>query len=97
MFQNKEISMWMLYIKKGYSTSMHCHPNKKTSLLLLSGEAICTTLNNKFELVQQDALIFDKGVFHQTESLSENGIFVLETETPSDKIDLFRLKDNNYK
>ena len=94
MFQNKEISIWMLYIKRGFSTSNHCHPNKKTSLLLLSGEAQCSTLNEKFNLKEKDGLIFDKGVFHKTEAMSENGIFVLETETPSDKTDLFRLEDN---
>ena len=38
MFDSDEISIWMLYIKKGYSTSMHCHPNKKTSLMIVLGE-----------------------------------------------------------
>ena len=94
MFQNREVSIWLLYIKKGHSTSMHCHPNKRTSLLLISGNANCSTLNEKFELREKDSLIFNKGVFHKTEALSENGIFVLETETPSDKTDLFRLKDD---
>lgn len=93
MFQTPDVSIWMLYIKKGYSTSTHCHPNKKTSLLLISGEAVCSTLNDKFNLKDKEGLIFDKGVFHSTEALSENGIFVMEVETPSDKTDLFRLKD----
>lgn len=93
MFQNKDISIWMLYIKKGFSTSVHCHPNKKTSLLLVLGNAICSTLNEKFNLKEHDGLIFDKGVFHTTEAVSENGIFVMEVETPVDKTDLFRLTD----
>lgn len=94
MFQTPEVSMWILYIKKGYSTSTHCHPNKKTSLLLILGEALCSTLNEKFYLKEKEGVIYDKGVFHTTEALSENGIFVMEIESPSDKADLFRLKDN---
>lgn len=93
LFQNHDIAIWMLYIKKGYLTSMHCHPKKRTSLSLLLGEAICSTLNEKFNLEEKDGLILDKGVFHSTEAVSENGIFVLEIESPADKTDLFRLKD----
>ena len=93
MFQTPEVAIWMLYIKKGYSTSVHCHPNKKTSLLVISGEAICSTLKDKFSVKEKEALIFDKGVFHTTEAVSKNGIFVMEIETPSDKTDLFRLTD----
>jgi len=93
MFQNSEVSIWVLYIKKGYSTSTHCHPNKKTSLLVLSGEGVCSTLKQNFNLKEKDGLIFEKGVFHTTEAISENGLFVMETETPVDKTDLFRLKD----
>jgi len=97
MFQGKDISIWMLYIKPGFTTSNHCHPNKKTSLLVLSGEAICSTLNEKFSLKEKDGLVFDNGVFHMTESVSEKGIFLLETETPSDKYDLYRLEDRYHR
>ncbi len=93
MFQTPNVSIWMLYIKKGFSTSIHCHPNKKTSLMLIMGEAVCSTLNEKISLKEKDGLIFEKGVFHTTEAMSENGIFVMEIETPSDKTDLFRLSD----
>ena len=93
MFGNEEVSIWMLHIKKGHSTSIHCHPNKKTSLMIILGEAICSTLNEKFLLKEKDGLIFDKGVFHTTEAVSENGAFIIEIETPSNKMDLVRLKD----
>lgn len=65
MFQNKDVSIWMLYIKKGFSTSMHCHPNKKTSLILILGNAICTTLNEKIPLNEKEGLILKKGYFTQ--------------------------------
>ncbi len=93
MFQSPDISIWMLYIKKGFSTSMHCHPRKKTSLLLILGEAVCSTLNEKIEVKEKEGLILEKGVFHTTEAISENGAFVMEIETPVDKTDLVRLKD----
>jgi len=67
MFQNPNISIWMLYIKKGYSTSMHCHPKKKTSLLLILGQAVCSTLKENFPLKEKEGLILEKGVFHTTE------------------------------
>ncbi len=94
MFQNKDIAIWLLYIKRGFSTSTHCHLNKKTSLLVLSGEAIGSTLNEKFNLKEKEGLIYDNKVFHKTEAISENGVFLIEVETPNDKTDLFRLKDN---
>ena len=44
-YSSKEISIWILKILKNQKTSMHCHPNKKTSLILLEGEANLYTLN----------------------------------------------------
>lgn len=93
MFYNPDISIWMLYIKKGHSTSKHCHPKKRTSLLLISGEAKCSTLDQEFIIRSKEGCIYEKGVFHKTEAISEEGIFVMEIETPSDKADLFRLND----
>lgn len=97
MFQTPKVSIWMLYLKKGHLTSMHCHPNKKTSLSIILGEAKCNTLNEEFILKEKEGVIYDKGVFHMTEALSENGMFMMETETPTDKTDLFRLKDRYHR
>lgn len=93
MYQNDLVAVWILSIKKGFQTSMHCHPSKKTSLVVLSGKAMCSTLHKKVECSPGDGLLIDKGVFHQTESLSEGGIFVMEIEMPVNKRDLIRLKD----
>lgn len=93
MFENDYVGIWILYLKQGFSTSMHCHLLKKTSLVLLSGEAISSTLDTRFKLKSLDGLIIDTGVFHSTEALSPGGIFLMEIETPSDKYDLVRLRD----
>lgn len=93
MFENECVAVWFLYIKKGHSTSMHCHPRKKTSLILLSGSAMSNTFNKRRYLKGGDALIMEKGVFHSTKGLSDDGICLLEIETPPNKIDLMRLED----
>jgi len=37
-YQSKKIAVWILCLKKGQQTSMHAHPKKKTSLIVLDGE-----------------------------------------------------------
>lgn len=93
VFENKVVAVWLLYIKKGYSTSMHCHSLKKTSLILLSGNAMSNTFLQRRYLRGGDAIIIEKGVFHSTKTLSDDGVFLLEIETPPNKVDLIRLED----
>lgn len=93
VFSNPYIEIWHLFIKKLASTSVHCHPNKKTGLILLEGEAIFSTLNESLKLNPLDAIAMDAGVFHSTQAISEGGIHLLETETPPDKYNLVRLQD----
>lgn len=94
LYQNKDVSIWILHIKHNCLTSMHCHLNKKTALIVLSGEAVFTTLEEGLNLKPGDALILDKKVFHSTQSLSPEGLIMMEVETPSEKTDLLRLSDD---
>ncbi|TRZ83787.1 hypothetical protein D4R86_00185 [bacterium] len=91
-YNGSEVSIWILKIRKGAATSMHCHPNKKTTLIALSGEAMLSTLNNSFHLNEGDGLLLDKKVFHSTKAVLDY-IIVMETEIPSNKTDLVRLYD----
>src|SRR3989344_1064747 len=93
MYSNDDVAIWILHIKKDCLTSMHCHLNKKTILIVLSGEAICATLNQGFNLRKGDGLIIDKKVFHSTQAISEGGIIIMEIENPVKKTDLLRLID----
>jgi acetolactate synthase-1/2/3 large subunit len=86
--------VWILYLKEGYQTSMHCHPNKKTSLVVLSGEAMCSTLEDTVVRRAGQGLVLGKGVFHRTRSISEGGVFVAEIEAPVNKRDLVRARDD---
>lgn len=93
LFANEHIAVWILYLKPGAQTSMHCHPSKKTSLVVLQGQAICSTVSEEFDRSPGDGLLIDKGCFHQTKAVSEAGAFVMEIETPLNKRDLVRLRD----
>ncbi len=93
IFKNGEVDVWLLHINYRYKTSMHCHPHKKTSLLMLSGESRFFTLSETSKLGVGDGFLIGKGVFHATEASSPPGIFVLEAETPVNKKNLMRLDD----
>jgi len=93
IFQNSNVAGWVLYVKNGAQTSMHCHPNKKTSLVVLQGEVVCSTPKLELNLGAGDGLLIEKGVFHQTRGTSAKGAFVLEIESPINKRDLVRFKD----
>ncbi len=93
MHSTPEIELWNLFIRHQRSTSMHCHPNKKTALLVIKGRTIFSTLNESWELQPYDSVIIDSGVFHSSESISKDGARVLEFETPPMKHDLVRLQD----
>jgi len=93
IFSNEAIAVWILYLKTGAQTSMHCHPGKKTSLVVLEGRVSCSTLIERLDRSAGEGLLIDKGVFHQTTTISETGAFVMEIETPVNKRDLVRLKD----
>lgn len=93
MYSTPEVELWNLFIRHQRSTSMHCHPNKKTSLVVIKGRTIFSTLNESWELQPYDSVIIDSGVFHSTESISKDGARVLEFETPPMKHDLIRLQD----
>ncbi len=93
IFENNETSVWLLFLEKGNSTSMHCHSQKKTSLIILSGKAMSNTFLSRNYLKGGDAIIIEKGVFHFTKALSDNGLFLLEIENPPNKTDLVRLED----
>lgn len=93
MYDNPHVAVWALYLKYGHKTSMHCHPNKKTSLLVVSGEVVCTTLEGWLTRKIGEGVVIDEGVFHTTHADSSDGAFIIEVESPPNKKDLVRLKD----
>lgn len=93
MYQNEHVGVWFLSIRQGERTSLHCHPNKKTGLILLNGEAQISFLNDSKNLKALSKLNIAKGIFHSTAGVSPSGISVIEVETPREKENLVRLDD----
>lgn len=93
LYNNLFTQVWSLYIKQDALTSMHTHPNKKTALILVNGDATFSTFNTSIQLKPLDAVIIDPAVYHQTRATSSNGAVVIEVENPGLKYDLIRLKD----
>ena len=93
LFENEFCAIWILDINYMENTSMHCHPKKETSLVCLDGEVSCNTLNDSFKLDSLDGIFFNKKIFHQTQSTTKEGSFILEIETPVNKFDLVRIND----
>mgnify|MGYP001818725156 CR=1 FL=1 len=93
LFENCDVAVWILHIEAGQQTSMHCHPKKNTSLIVLGGEAICKTLDNDFSLTTGQGIYIGKNVFHQSINSATEQLVMMEIESPVDKFDLVRLED----
>jgi mannose-6-phosphate isomerase-like protein (cupin superfamily) len=93
IYQNSVLAIWYLHIKEEAATSLHCHPTKKTGLILLSGEAVVSFMNETMPLKSISKLMIRPGLFHSTKAVSLGGISVLELETPPDKANLVRFED----
>jgi mannose-6-phosphate isomerase-like protein (cupin superfamily) len=94
VFENSQVALWALFIRKNHQTSMHCHPNKTTALIVLDGECEVNFLSNTNRFKALDKIMIRKGLFHSTKSISENGSIIFEIENPNNKQDLVRLDDN---
>lgn len=92
-FENENVGIWFLHINQNEKTSLHCHPNKKTGLILLDGNAEISFLNNKNIMKPLSKTMIWQGVFHSTKSICKNGTQLLEVESPKDKQDLVRIVD----
>lgn len=93
MYGDDAIGIWCLHIDSGERTSLHCHPLKKTGLIVLSGEVEISFLNGSTRLAAPDRIMLRAGLFHSTRALSSEGAVIIEVETPRHKTNLVRLED----
>ena len=56
VFENEYVAIWMLHIVRKRKTSMHCHPKKRTSLILLTGNATCYHLAGSEKLKSMEGI-----------------------------------------
>lgn len=92
-YKNKNLAIWFLHIEKSKSTSLHCHPKKHTSLIVLNGEVNITFMRSSIYVKALDKIGIFRSRFHSTCAITDN-TYILEVETPEDKHDLVRLKDS---
>lgn len=89
------VTLLNIYYKK--QTSLHCHPKKKTGFIILKGNArvqygIYKENTKKYKPLSR--LVMRPGLFHSLKSITKNGLIALELESPVDKNDLIRFRDN---
>lgn len=98
VYRNKNnLCVTMLHIEYNKSTSLHCHPNKKSGFVLLKGKAeFQLGLWKKRSEIRSSPSkrMIARGLFHKIKSVSKKGVMALEFETPVDKNDLIRFKDS---
>ena len=91
IFENDKIGIWMLSLKNGNRTSLHCHPDKKTGLILLEGNIDVHFLNNFVSFRKFSKIVIREGVFHS--SIANEDSIIIEVETPKIKENLVRMED----
>tara|TARA_B100000989_G_scaffold298957_1_gene291394 strand:+ start:21276 stop:21950 length:675 start_codon:yes stop_codon:yes gene_type:complete len=95
IFKNSVSSTKLLRINKNKGTSLHCHPIKKTGFILIKGSVeVDLGFYNKKKLKSLSRLMIRPGLFHSTKNFEDETAIILEVETPIDKDDLVRFKDD---
>jgi mannose-6-phosphate isomerase-like protein (cupin superfamily) len=92
----KKLCITLLKINPNCSTSLHCHPNKKTGFILLSGTALIQLglfKSSRKKYNSPSRLMIRSGLFHSIKCISKRKLLALEFETPVDKNDLVRFQD----
>ena len=93
-YQNDVCCVGLLKIDHNQETSLHCHPNKKTGLIVLEGEVqIELGFYDTKILKAPSKIMIRPGLFHSTKCISKESCIILEVENPVDKNDLVRFKD----
>ena len=95
IYSNSISSTKLLRLDHNKSTSLHCHPIKKTGLVLIKGEVeVDLGFYNTKKLFPISKLMIRPGLFHCTKNLNKQTATILEIETPINKDDMVRFKDN---
>ncbi len=71
LFANEHCAVWHLTIRAGQRTSLHCHPNKKTGLVVLKGVAQVSMgiSGGSQHLTPGEKLMIRAGCWHGTKNI----------------------------
>jgi mannose-6-phosphate isomerase-like protein (cupin superfamily) len=94
VWRSTDVAITYLHMVEGKSTSLHCHPNKRTGYVVVKGEVEVEFLAGKKHYKAGSRVNFRPCLFHRTKALSCETI-LLELESPPDKMDLIRLEDSS--
>ena len=99
IYESNMIGIWYLNINKNNGTSLHCHFNKDTFIIVLYGCAKVTLIDNSvLYLNSMESMYIPKYKFHGIASFSDTTV-IIEIEifsnnvSFSDKNDLLRISD----
>lgn len=108
VFQNKSIGIWFLNITGGNRTSLHCHYNKDTKIVVLSGSMRLELVNDEVMTIHEmESVYIPREKFHSIGSFSPN-TYILEIEVYNDRVDfsdkndllritdIYKRRDNKY-
>ena len=93
---SNRLAITYVHINNKKSTSLHCHPKKKTGFIILKGTALVQIgiyKKNKKRFKSLSRLVFRPGLFHSLKAISKKGMSALEFEVPYKKDDLIRFED----
>lgn len=91
-YQDAKCAVWVLQLNAGARTSLHCHPKKRTELIVLQGEASVTRETKTRDVLPLQSIGIPAGFYHRT--ASERGAVVMEIEWPPLKEDIVRKEDD---
>jgi rfaE bifunctional protein nucleotidyltransferase chain/domain len=98
IYQSKKVGIWFLNIKKYQSTSLHCHFNKDTILIVLKGTLKVKLIDDELSLDEMTSAFIPHYKFHGFSCFTDE-VYVMEIEIYnkdidfSDKNDLLRIND----
>jgi mannose-6-phosphate isomerase-like protein (cupin superfamily) len=95
VYEDYLTDIWLLHIRSKHRTSLHCHPHKHTALLCLEGKGTLSTCSGvQYALEPGVVLQIEPGAYHRLRANSKTGLGLIEVETPKDRFDLLRIKDD---
>jgi mannose-6-phosphate isomerase-like protein (cupin superfamily) len=92
LFMDKHNLILRLYINDGESTSLHCHPNKSTRMIVIRGTVKLTVNSTTYTLTSSNSIFIEKNAIHSSEAV-DGDAELIEIDSPPLLTDIVRIKD----
>ena len=92
-YEDAQSEAWLLALRPTKSTSLHAHGRKVTILVCVGGDGWLETGDGgRIPLLPETVVLIMPGARHR--SVTSNGMWLVEFESPKDKFDLVRYEDD---